>query len=513
MKILDCTIRDGGYYTQWDFNRQTTNIYFESMDKLPIDYLEVGYRSKPMDTYFGEYFYCPQYVLNNIRKHTSKPLAIILNEKDVMAADAKLLLEPVKEYIKMVRLAIDPQNFKRSLGLAGEVKRMGFEVCMNVMYMSTWEKQKDFLELLKESEGVGDYLYMVDSYGGVYPDDVKKTFDTIRSKTSIKIGFHGHNNLELGLINTLTAIQCGVDIVDATITGMGRGAGNLKTELLLTALNKNTNLQLDFNELSKAVDEFTRLQESYRWGTSLPYMVSGAYSLPQKDVMEWVTLRYYSLNSIIRALAIKAKGGKDTQKLPVFDFSKENKFDSAIIIGGGNTPVDHSIAIRRFLEARPHTAVIHASSKNAMSFYEIPNNQFFCLVGNEGHRLEKIFSHKSNVKGKCILPPSPRKMGTYVPKILENQAFELECVDFTAKLQDTHTALALQTAKMLGVKTLFVVGYDGYSGKSVTEKEQNLFLENEQLFSMIKSDTFPEIISLTATKYSSLTQQSVYSYL
>ena len=71
-----------------------------------------------------------------------------------------------------------------------------------------------------------------------------KEHDLVKSKSDVKIGFHGHNNLELALINTLTAIDCGADIVDATVTGMGRGAGNLKTELLLTALNSRKGLIL-----------------------------------------------------------------------------------------------------------------------------------------------------------------------------------------------------------------------------------------------------------------------------
>src|SRR5690606_15324869 len=138
----------------------------------------------------------------------------------------------------------------------------------------------------------------------------------VKSKTNVPLGFHGHNNLELGLINTLTAIENGVDIVDATITGMGRGAGNLKTELLLTALNANKNLPVDFNALSEVVDRFQELQLHYGWGTNLPYMVSGSNSLPQKDVMDWVSNGTISFNSIIRALQNQKAGITDNEKFP-----------------------------------------------------------------------------------------------------------------------------------------------------------------------------------------------------
>ena len=252
MKLLDCTIRDGGYYTNWDFSDQLVDTYIKAFNELPLDYLEVGYRSKKMQGYLGKYFYCPISVLQGIKKISNKKLVIILNEKDVRAADAEELLAPISDYVTMVRMAVDPKNFERSLSLAKEVKNLGFEVSFNVMYMSTWKEQKDFLELIPEIDQVADYFYMVDSFGGVYPKDVKETIALVRSKTKVKLGFHGHNNLEMALANTLTAIDEGIDIVDATVTGMGRGAGNLKTELLLTALQAKGKLDFDYNELSKS---------------------------------------------------------------------------------------------------------------------------------------------------------------------------------------------------------------------------------------------------------------------
>lgn len=510
MKILDCTLRDGGYYTNWDFDPTTVKTYLESSNHLPLDYLEVGYRSAPMDEYLGEYFYCPLETLKRLKSVSQKKLVIILNEKDVRAEHAETLLKPIKGYVDMVRMAIDPKNFKRALNLAKEVKRLGFEVAFNVMYMSTWAEQKDFLELIPQVDGVADYFYMVDSFGGVYPQDVKDTMALVRSKTNVKLGFHGHNNLEMALANTLTAIDEGIDIVDATMTGMGRGAGNLKTELLLTVLNAKGLIDFPYNELSKTVDDFSKLQKQYEWGANLPYMVSGANSLPQKQVMEWVSKRYYSFNSIIRALNNQSQGKQDNTKLPELDFGKEKAYNGALIVGGGPSAVNHSEAIESFLTNNPDIIVIHASSKNALSFLMVPNDQYFCLVGNEGHRLEEVFKGK-NIKGKCILPPYPRKMGTYIPKSMTDKAYELESVEFTDLYKDSHTALALQSILALGIKEVYITGYDGYSGITISEKEQELFLENQYLFNTFKKDFNIEILSLTPTKYSKLSGDSVYS--
>ena len=174
MKILDCTLRDGGYYTNWDFNKDIVILYIEAINKLPIDYIEIGYRSNPMSDYYGEFFYCPVNVIEHIRGKCQKKIAIMLNEKDVTKADALELLNPIIGLIDMVRLAVDPKNFTRALQLANLIKGMGFEIGFNVMYMSTWEEQKDFLNQLKDVDGIINYFNMVDSFGGIFPQEVSK---------------------------------------------------------------------------------------------------------------------------------------------------------------------------------------------------------------------------------------------------------------------------------------------------------------------------------------------------
>ncbi|SKC82977.1 aldolase catalytic domain-containing protein [Ohtaekwangia koreensis] len=510
-KILDCTLRDGGYYTNWDFNRDLVNTYLNSFNDLPVDYLEIGYRNNPMKEYLGEYFYCPEYVLREARQLSTKKLVIILDEKNVRPEHVEQLLKPCVGLIDMVRIALDPEQFSRALKLAEEIKKMGFEVGFNTMYMSKWKQNTAFLNELKYVDAVADYFYMVDSYGGVYPQDVIDTIQMVKERTSVKLGFHGHNNMELALINSLTAAEHGAEIIDATVTGMGRGAGNLKTELLLTALNARMGLKLNFNALSKTVDGFEKLKQNYHWGTNLPYMVSGANSLPQKDVMEWVSTRYYSINSIIRALENQKAGIIDNERLAEFRPNKKSK--KGLIIGGGPTARYHQRAISEFIKAQNDLVIIHASSKNAALYKDINFDQYFSLVGNEGYRLEQVFEDIKNFKGNCVLPPYPRKMGTYIPAAIGGKSYELPSDLFTDKFGDSHTAIALQTALCLGVEELAVIGYDGYQEGSITQKEQSLIYENEYLFKKFVDSCSCSLYSLTPTNYKSLNVNSVYSII
>ncbi len=509
IKILDCTLRDGGYYTNWDFDNLLVEEYLKSCNSLPIDYIEVGYRSLPQQEYLGKYFYCPDFVIKKIKKHYHKKIAIMLNEKDVMCSDLDYLLHSIVGEVDMIRLAVDPQNIKRAVELAKHIKRFNFEIAFNVMYMTKWKAIENFFECILLVNEVADYFYLVDSYGGVYPNEVKEICNSVKQKLTIPFGFHGHNNMELALINSLTALDCGASLLDVTITGMGRGAGNLKTELLLTALQAKGLLDFNFNKLSDVIQMFESLQEKYKWGTNLPYMVSGANSLPQKDVMDWVGKRYYSYNSIIRSLNNQKTKVEDNERFDIFNPIQSKNI--ILIVGGGTSVLEHIDYILLFLKNNPEIAVIHSSSRNAYNFKDIQNQQYFCLTGNEGSRLEKVLGNFNPDDSLFILPSYPRKMGTYVPEFVKLKTKELKSIDFINDLKDTHTSIALQTTIELKAKEIYIIGYDGYTNNSISGRELELFNENEFIFKTFIKHQKILLKSLTPTLYKSLVSDSIYS--
>ncbi|MHC1703450.1 MAG: aldolase catalytic domain-containing protein [Tenuifilaceae bacterium] len=509
LEILDCTIRDGGYYNNWDFDNLLIEKYITAMLELPIDIIEIGYRSIPQKEYYGKHFYSPDSVINKFAiLNKNKKLALMFNEKDTRPEDLDILLMGLEQKVSLIRLAVNPENLDRAINAGKEIKKRGFLVAFNLMYMSKYYKDSVFLNKLSQLNDLVEYLNIVDSYGGMLPTQVNELITIVKSRCNTKIGFHGHNNMELAFANTLAAIDAGCNIVDSTIMGMGRGAGNLKTELLLTYLASKGDVDFDFNKLSAIIEEWIPLQVKYEWGTNLPYMVSGANSLPQKEVMEWVTQKFYSYNSIIRALNNQKFGELDNIQLPRFTPQCSNKY--VLIIGGGPNAENHSNAIKLFIEKIKDVCIVHASSKNAKSYEDVILDQIYCLVGNEGHRLEKVFNDFKTFRGKCILPPYPRKMGTYLPEVVKPFSYELVDVNFTDNYKFTHTALALQTAIDLNAEVIYLAGYDGYENDQITNKEQTWITENEYLFQRAKQKV--KIVSLTSTRYS-IETKSVYSII
>ncbi|MBO4743920.1 MAG: aldolase catalytic domain-containing protein [Bacteroidales bacterium] len=507
-KILDCTLRDGGYYTDWDFNDALVSQYLTAMNKLPVDYLELGYRNNPSAEYLGKFGYTPKHILEKIRQFSNKKLAVMLNEKSTTIADLQTLVVPIKGLVDMIRIAVDPKNFDRAVELAGAIRKEGFEVSFNMMYMSKWKTYDGLFDKLPKLNGSVDILVMVDSFGGIFPDDVKETINSLRDRVSCKIGFHGHNNLQMSLINTITAINNGVDSVDGTILGMGRGAGNLNMEMLLTYLNKE-GLKLDFGALSDAITTFSPLYEKYRWGTQLPYMISGANSLPQKEVMALVQNRAYSFESIVRGLSNRKDNVEDNAKFPIFD---EPMVDDVLIIGGGQSPVDHIDSIRIFISQHKSIALVFATARHASQYHDIIAPKYFCLIGREAKRLTSQVGHHI-FKDKCVLPPYPRKLGTEVPSFAKHKTYELSAITFTENYLDSCTTLAIQTALTLAKKNIYIVGYDGYSSSVLSEKEISLTNENMTLFRDFHKNIGKELVSLTPSLYPEIQVRSIYQYI
>lgn len=164
-RIFDATLRDGGYYTNWDFDNETVDAYIKAMNALPIDYLELGYRNNPSKEYLGKYGYCPVNVLKHIRATSTKKLDVMLNEKSTKPEDLDTLVKPLVGIVDMIRIAIDPKNYDRAVILSKEVKALGFEVGFNCMYMSRWlSDYPEFLKKLNQINGIADLFCMVDSF-------------------------------------------------------------------------------------------------------------------------------------------------------------------------------------------------------------------------------------------------------------------------------------------------------------------------------------------------------------
>ena len=495
VKILDCTIRDGGYYNDWDFDNDIADLYFSYIQKLPIDVIEIGYISRSIDEYAGKYFYLNKNIIREIRKKCQMKTAVMIDLKSISNHDEiDQLTNGLENIVDIIRLATNFSDIEKAKEVSVHLKQKGFDVCINLMKFSDIKIDDEFISKVSNIDKYTDILYIVDSYGSILPDKLKDLIRSIKKVTKVKTGFHGHNNLELALANTIIAIENGVDIVDATITGMGRGAGNLKLELLLVYLNSLDNHNtFMFNELSTIVERFNHLQNKYKWGTNLPYMISGAFSLPQKRVMDLIRLDRYSFDSIIKQIGIK-----ENKKFPIY--KPKTKAENTILIGGGKSILDHKLALNSFIDKAKNLTIIHCTSKYVDIIKNNNSKILFATSGDETMKLNKL----KNISD-YILAPNPRKLD---PQLGQNINFkELSEIEFINNYTDSSLAIGLQIAIELKAINIYLVGFDGYKN-GTSSKESILQKETQEIISQFTKSR--KLISLTNTLYENILTKSIY---
>ena len=272
MKLLDCTLRDGGYYTNWSFDDDFVRELISSLTKAGVDIIEMGYKS-PLKG--GKYRKCNDSFIRDIVGDCKTDLAFMIDIKDFINGkiDVQLLKSVVKPSSESpftyCRLAITPQQINDAIVMIELLYELGYKVIVNVMRVSLLEDSdiKSLCDSLSKTEIVA--LYFADSFGSLLPNRVKELVE-IFNETGKDIGIHTHDNLGLAFANSLCAVDSGVEYIDGTLTGMGRGVGNVRTEQLLMYYDYDYKYVTDF-----VTNVMTPMKNKAGWGWNHNYMLTG----------------------------------------------------------------------------------------------------------------------------------------------------------------------------------------------------------------------------------------------
>ena len=320
--------------------------------------------------------------------------------------------------------------------------------------------------------------------------------------SEISIGFHAHNNLEMALSNSIEAMDNKIDYLDSTFTGMGRGAGNLRTELLLTFLNlKKKSLKIkNFNNIGHVVDQFEKMKLKEKWGTSLPYMISGSTESPQSEAMQLIKSKRYNMTDIVSYL-----NKKDQVRFQIKKRLNLKK-KTILIVGGGDSVKNKINYIYEYLQNNPNIFIIFSSSRNLNLFHKIKSNNrsAICITGNEITKINKSLLKK----GKFIINESIDDK-TILPKILNN-FFKLRKNKIDKKINNSPLAISLAAAQEMRAKYVYLIGFDGFENNNKIN-DYSLFNENQNIFNFYKSKL--NMISLTDTIYENLKKSSLFKLI
>lgn len=276
IKVLDCTVRDGGLINNWQFSDDFVRKVFHSLTEAGVDYMEIGYKSS--EKYFsrkehGSWKFCTEEDLKRIigGTNTAMKLSAMADIGRIDPGDIPLKQDSA---LDMIRVACYAKEVDKGISLAHLCMDKGYETTINLMAVSK-VLEKDLDEALNDlSKSNVPVIYLVDSFGAMYSEQIhflaKKYFSALPGK---ELGIHAHNNQQLAFANTIEAVIAGINYVDATIYGMGRGAGNCPLELLLSFLK---NPKFNIRPVLDVIQEILiPMKAEVEWGYHIPYMVTG----------------------------------------------------------------------------------------------------------------------------------------------------------------------------------------------------------------------------------------------
>lgn len=303
IRVVDCTLRDGGLVNDFFFTDEFVKELYQANIRSSVDYMEFGYKaSKELFDVkkFGKWKFCDDKDIRAVVGDNKTDMKIAVMA-DVGRCDfRKDILNKKDSPIDLVRIATYINTIPAAVEMIEDCTKKGYETTVNIMAVS---KSNDVdidaaLELLCQSS-VGT-IYLVDSYGSLYPEQVRRLCDKyldVAEKYGKKVGIHAHNNQQLAFANTTEAIIKGVSYLDATVSGLGRGCGNCPSELLLGFL-KNPKYRI--NPLLKFVeDHILPLRESgVVWGYDVPYLLTGIMNQHPKTAIQFIKDKRTDYNNL-----------------------------------------------------------------------------------------------------------------------------------------------------------------------------------------------------------------------
>lgn len=289
IKVLDCSIRDGGLINKWQFTDALVKDTAQALADAGVDYMELGYKAAKTQfdpKVYGKWRFCDEEDVKKVLGPTDLKGMKLACMVDIGRVNPEDILPVNDSVFDLIRVACYVKDIDKAIDLAKMIQDKGYETSINMMAVST-NLEKDVDEALVQlAETQVPYVYVVDSYGNMFSEDVtflmKKYRKALPGKT---VGIHTHNNRQLAFANTIQAIIDGSNILDASVYGIGRGPGNCPLELLLTFLkNPKYNVR---PVLQVIQDHYIPLSQEIEWGYILPYMITGMLNEHPRVAIEY----------------------------------------------------------------------------------------------------------------------------------------------------------------------------------------------------------------------------------
>ncbi|MBU5305040.1 aldolase catalytic domain-containing protein [Eubacterium callanderi] len=489
IKVLDCTLRDGGYCNQWSFGLNNIKKIINRLEESGVEIIECGFLTNKIeyDNNFSKFSDINQ-ISRVIHPKSSESLYVCM--MNYGEYPVKQLPDRNDSTVDGIRIAFHKKDLENALLDAKVIKQKGYKVFIQAMVSLNYT-DKEYLYLINKCNEIDPYaFYIVDSFGVMKSKDLIRLFYMVEHnlKEGIHIGYHSHNNMQLAYSNAqaLASIQTKrYLIIDTSVYGMGRGAGNLNTELFVEHLNDNYNKQYDSKPLLVIIDEVLNnfYQKNY-WGYSLPNYLSAKHNAHPNYATyldDKKTLTVENMDEIFSLMDIDKKNSFNkpyieelyvnymengrTQEEHLAELTKYLTGKTILIIAPGKSSEDEKDKIITFL-----------SKKNVASIsvnFIYPEYETDYIFLSNLRRFKELDKTK---KDKCIVTSNIPGEGVYL------QTNYRELLNSYESVQDNSSMMLVKFLIKLKVKEIIFAGLDGYA----IDTSQN-FASEKMSFSAKKS--------------------------
>lgn len=534
LTFLDCTLRDGGYYNNWDFSIEVINRYLNAMQAADVDVVELGLRSVNNESFKGACAFTTDGFIRSLSVPPKLKIAVMVNAADLFRGDISLtttleLLFPepaTSSPVSIVRIACHVEEFCAALPASLWLKDRGFKVGFNLMQIS--DRQQREIESLAQSaaEWPLDVLYFADSMGSMKPDEVAEKVSWLRKYWGGPLGIHTHDNMGLALLNSLRAIGEGVTWIDSTVTGMGRGPGNAKTEYLALEIAQSRDGTPNIVPLMSLVKNvFMPMQHNFGWGSNTYYYLAGKYGIHPTYVQEMLSDSRYSEEDILAVIEhFRIVGGR---KFSIGKLDSARSFyqgpprgtwqpsiviegRDVLLLGTGPGVAIHRQALEEYIrKVKPFVLALNAQS-------HISDDLIDARVACHPARLLADCEIHKKLTQPLITPASmlPAEVkNTLGDKVLYDYGLEVKANTFEFSKCHATLPTSLVIAYALAVitsgnaRSIALAGFDGYAADDPRNKEMsNLF----RLYSLQSSAI--KLTAITPTRYD-IAAKSIYGLI
>jgi 4-hydroxy 2-oxovalerate aldolase len=532
IRVIDCTLRDGGYYNHWDFRTADVERYLSAVGAAGVDVIEIGFRGFAQATFLGPFAYSTDEFLGSLKVPSGATLGVMVNASELVghadgpAAAVDALFAPAADSpVSLVRIAAHVKEAAACEPALARLRDLGYTAVINLMQVSRYDDDViTDLGRVIDAWGTVEALYFADSLGNMRPADVEQCVEALRRGWTGAVGVHTHDNCGRALANTLAAAEVGATWLDATILGMGRGAGNTRTDFLLFEL---VEAGVDRYRPAALVDlterEFAALRREHGWGTNLLYFMSAAYEVHPTYVQMMQSDDRYEAADIVHAVEV-------LQDLESHSYSADRLRDAALgaagqaagtwdatgwldgrdvlIVASGPSLDDHRDELVRYiLRAEPAVLCLNANPP-------VPDELITAYAACHPTRIMVEAGLLAGLTKPLVAPRATLQsvLGEAADKLtVLDYGVAVRSGEFTTEATGCTTpsllaiAYALALAVSAGGRRILLAGADGYpAGDPRQEEMLHVLDEYAQMPSSI------DLVAITPTSYP-VAQSSLYA--